>query len=82
MNPKVLMVYGSFWPVGSREPAGSCSSAAVVRSRRRAHTGKPGLPGFLAAGQFPREIAVEPDGLKLLVTNCISGQLETVSLPG
>jgi hypothetical protein len=47
-----------------------------------AHTGKPGLPGFLAAGQFPREIAVEPGGLRLLVTNCISGQLETVSLPG
>jgi len=27
------MLYGSFWPLGSRELAGSCSSALVVREQ-------------------------------------------------
>jgi hypothetical protein len=34
INLRVFMPYGSFWPLGSRELAGSCSSALVVRSRR------------------------------------------------
>jgi len=29
-----FMLYGSFRPLGSRELAGSCSSAVVVRSKR------------------------------------------------
>ena len=34
MKLRVFMLYGSFWPLGSRELAGSCSSALVVRSKR------------------------------------------------
>jgi hypothetical protein len=34
MNREVFMLYSSFQTLGSRELAGSCSSALVVRSKR------------------------------------------------
>ena len=34
MNRGAFMLYGSFRPLGSRELAGPCSSAVVVRSKR------------------------------------------------
>jgi DNA-binding beta-propeller fold protein YncE len=43
--------------------------------------GKPAVLGVISAGQFPREMALEPDGQRLLVTNYLSGQLEAVSIP-
>jgi hypothetical protein len=46
--------------------------------------GRPALAGYLPAGGFPRQMALEPDGRTLLVTNFASGQLELVrvaSLP-
>ncbi len=41
--------------------------------------GKPALLGVITAGQFPRELALEPNGRTLLVTNFASGQLEAVN---
>ena len=40
----------------------------------------PALLGYLPAGGFPREMALEPDGRTLLVTNYSSGQLEVVGV--
>ena len=42
--------------------------------------GRPALLGYLPAGGFPREMALEPDGRTLLVTNFSSGQLEAVEV--
>ena len=41
-------------------------------------TAKPDVLGYLPAGQFPREMAVEPGGSTLLVTDYGSSQLEAV----
>jgi DNA-binding beta-propeller fold protein YncE len=43
--------------------------------------GKPAVAGHIAAGMFPREMALVPGGGTLLVTNFASGQLEAVSVP-
>ena len=42
--------------------------------------GKGAVVGHIPAGQFPREMALEPDGQRLLVTNYASGQVEAVSI--
>jgi hypothetical protein len=42
--------------------------------------GKPALAGYVRAGGFPREMALEPDGRTLLVGNFSSGQLESVTV--
>lgn len=39
------------------------------------------MVGLIPAGLFPRELTLEPDGQRLLVTNFSSGQLEAVSVP-
>jgi DNA-binding beta-propeller fold protein YncE len=59
--------------------AGAASSLAVV-SVPAALAGRPALAGLLPAGQFPREMAVAPDGRTLLVGNFGSGQLEVVNV--
>jgi DNA-binding beta-propeller fold protein YncE len=41
---------------------------------------KPVVVGYIPAGQFPRDMAVEPGGPALLVANYASGQLEAVKL--
>jgi hypothetical protein len=38
--------------------------------------------GLLPAGRFPREMAPEPGGRTLLVTNFASGQVELVNVAG
>ena len=48
---------------------------------RSALAGKSAVVGLIPAGLFPRELTLEPDGQRLLVTNFSSGQLEAVSVP-
>ena len=60
---------------------GATSSLAVVNVAA-ALAGKPALAGLLPAGQFPREMAAEPGGRTLLVTNFDSGQVELVHVAG
>jgi DNA-binding beta-propeller fold protein YncE len=58
---------------------GASSSLAVVNvGAALAH--RSALAGYLQAGGFPRQMALEPDGRILLVTNFGSRQLETVSV--
>jgi DNA-binding beta-propeller fold protein YncE len=61
--------------------AGASSSLAVVGAAA-ALAGRPGLLGYLPAGGFPREMALEPGGRTLLVSNFSSGQLEAVDVAG
>jgi DNA-binding beta-propeller fold protein YncE len=44
--------------------------------------GRPALAGYLPAGQFPRDLALEPGARTLLVANYYSGQLEAVTVSG
>jgi len=60
---------------------GEASSLAVV-GVAAALAGRPALLGYLRAGGFPRQMALEPGGRTLLVTNYASGQLEAVSIAG
>jgi DNA-binding beta-propeller fold protein YncE len=60
---------------------GAASTLAVV-SVTAALAGRPALLGYIRAGGFPREMALEPGGRTLLVTNFGSQQLETVDLTG
>ncbi|HEY6278389.1 MAG TPA: hypothetical protein VIX86_18910 [Streptosporangiaceae bacterium] len=59
--------------------AGATSGLAVV-SVPAALAGRPALLGLVPAGQFPREMAVAPDGRTLLAGNFGSGQLEEVEV--
>jgi DNA-binding beta-propeller fold protein YncE len=58
---------------------GAGSSLAVVRAAA-VLAGKPALAGYVRAGGFPREMALEPGGRTLLVGNFSSGQLESVTV--
>jgi DNA-binding beta-propeller fold protein YncE len=60
---------------------GASSSLAVV-SVAKALAGRPAVLGYLPAGGFPRQMALEPGGQTLLVTNFNSGQLESVHVAG
>jgi DNA-binding beta-propeller fold protein YncE len=57
--------------------AGATSNLAVVKV---ASGREPALLGYLPAGLFPREMALEPGGKTLLVTNYASSQLEAVNV--
>lgn len=58
---------------------GARSTLAVVNvAAALAH--RPALTGYLPAGGFPRQMALEPGGRVLLVTNFASQQLEIVSV--
>lgn len=59
--------------------SGAASSLAVV-GVAAALAGRPALVGYLAAGGFPREMALEPGGRTLLVGNFSSRQLEAVDV--
>ena len=63
------------------QASGAASSLALV-DVPAALAGRPALLGYLPAGGFPRQLALEPDGRTLLVTNFSSQQLEAVSLAG
>jgi hypothetical protein len=43
--------------------------------------GKPVLAGKIPAGVFPRQLGLSPDGRTLYITNFLSEQLETISVP-
>jgi DNA-binding beta-propeller fold protein YncE len=58
---------------------GASSNLAVVNVAA-ALAGRPALAGYLPAGGFPRQMALEPDGRTLLVTDFMSQQLETVNV--
>ncbi len=59
--------------------SGATSSLGVV-DVAAALAGRAALLGYLPAGGFPREMALEPDGRTLLVANFSSGQLEAVDV--
>ena len=59
--------------------AGASASLAVV-DVSDALKGRPALFGYLPAGGFPRQMAVEQGGRTLLVTNFDSSQLESVNV--
>jgi len=58
---------------------GAATGLAVV-SAAAALARRPALAGYLRAGTFPRQMAVEPGGRTLLVTDFGSRQLETVNV--
>jgi DNA-binding beta-propeller fold protein YncE len=60
---------------------GRTSSLAVV-DVPAALAGKPAIAGYLPAGGFPRQMALEPNGSTLLVTDFATRQLETVHVAG
>jgi DNA-binding beta-propeller fold protein YncE len=64
----------------NRFDAPNAASSLAVVSVPAALAGQPGLTGYLPAGGFPRQMALEPDGTTLLVTNYSSQQLEAVSV--
>jgi DNA-binding beta-propeller fold protein YncE len=64
----------------NRFAASGASSSLAVVSVGAALAGRPALLGYLPAGGFPREMALEPDGRTLLVTNYNSEQLEAVDV--
>jgi DNA-binding beta-propeller fold protein YncE len=55
-------------------------AAITVVDAHAALTRRSAILATLPAGQFPREIAVEPDGIAL-VSNFASNQLETIDIP-
>lgn len=60
---------------------GAQANLAVI-SVAAALAGRPAVLGYIKSGLFPRQMALEPGGRILLVTNFASGQLEEVSLAG
>jgi DNA-binding beta-propeller fold protein YncE len=61
------------------EVRGAASNLAVVTDRGGANLR---LVGYVKAGDFPRDMAVSPDGRTLVVSNYASGQVEDVDLAG
>ena len=57
--------------------AGKNSDLSVI-SVPAALAGRPAVVGYLPTGQFPRDMAVSPDGT-LLVSDYQSGQLEAIA---
>jgi hypothetical protein len=49
---------------------------------RAALAGRPALLGLIQAGTLPREVAMEPGGQAVLITNSASHQLEAVNVSG
>jgi DNA-binding beta-propeller fold protein YncE len=58
---------------------GRSASLAIV-SVPAALAGRPALLGYVRAGSFPREMALEPGGRTLLVSNFESDQLESLDV--
>jgi DNA-binding beta-propeller fold protein YncE len=65
----------------NRFDAPGASSDLSVVDVAAALAGRSAVIGRIPAGQFPREMALAPDGQRLLVSNYASGQLEAVSVP-
>jgi DNA-binding beta-propeller fold protein YncE len=64
----------------NRFATGGARSSLAVVNVTAALAGRPALAGYLPAAGFPRQMALEPDGRTLLVTNFTSGQLEEVNV--
>jgi DNA-binding beta-propeller fold protein YncE len=78
----MLVRHGSLIVVADSNRFGTTGATAdlSVVNVAAAMAGRPAVLGVIAAGLFPREMAVTPDGQTLLVTNYGSGQLEAVSV--
>jgi DNA-binding beta-propeller fold protein YncE len=63
----------------NRFQTAGASAGLTVIDPQAALAGKAAVLGTIPAGQFPREMAVEPSGQTLLVTNFASAQLEAVN---
>jgi DNA-binding beta-propeller fold protein YncE len=57
-------------------------SDLTVVSTAQALSGRPAVLGTIPAGEFPREMSLEPNGRTLLVTNYDSDQIEAIEVPG
>jgi DNA-binding beta-propeller fold protein YncE len=66
----------------NRFSAPAAASSLAVVSVAAAVAARPALLGYVRAGGFPREMALEPGGRTLLVTNFSSQQLEAVNVTG
>jgi DNA-binding beta-propeller fold protein YncE len=66
----------------NRFSAPSAASSLAVVSVAAALANRPALLGYVRAGGFPREMALEPGGRTLLVTNFSSQQLGAINLTG
>ena len=66
----------------NRFSAPAAASSLAVVSVAAALAARPALLGYVRAGGFPREMALEPGGRTLLVTNFSSQQLEAVNITG
>ena len=64
----------------NRFRAGGAASSLAVVSVSAALAARPALLGYFPAGGFPRELALEPGGRTLLVSNFSSQQLEAVDV--
>lgn len=64
----------------NRFSASGASSSLAAVDVAAAIAGRAALLGYLPAGGFPREMALEPDGRTLLVSNFSSGQIESVDV--
>jgi DNA-binding beta-propeller fold protein YncE len=64
----------------NRFAVGAQAASLAVVDTTAALAGKPALLGYLPAGRFPQEMALEPGGAVLLVSNFGSGQLEAVDV--
>jgi hypothetical protein len=60
---------------------GTMSSLGVVDAHA-ALAGRPALLGLIQAGTLPREVAMEPGGQAVLITNSASHQLEAANVSG
>jgi DNA-binding beta-propeller fold protein YncE len=66
----------------NRTSAPGAASGLAVVSVAAALAARPALLGYVRAGGFPREMALEPGGRTLLVTDFSSQQLEAVNTTG
>jgi hypothetical protein len=62
----------------NRFSLGGADSSLTVVDAAAALAHRPAVRGTIAAGAFPREMSLEPDGDTLLVGNYASRQLEVV----
>jgi DNA-binding beta-propeller fold protein YncE len=69
------------WTRAGEAPVGFAlvrGGTRIVVGVTAALAGRPAVLGYLRAGRFPRQLALEPGGRTLLVTNFDSSQLELV----
>jgi DNA-binding beta-propeller fold protein YncE len=80
----LILVDGGRWAVVADSDRSSTSFTPQrldVVSMSAALAGKPALAGKIRAGVWPRQFGLSPDGRTLYVTNYVSDQLETISVP-